>query len=206
MPGCDRPREGLVTADSPEGVTALLKDWRRGNQGALERLIPLVQDRLRGLARGYLARERPGHLLQTTGLVNEAYIKLIQIDRVDWRDRAHFLAMAATVMRRILVEFARERAALKRGGSVQVVEFDERVHGVPPGIANDLVGLDEALERLAAMDERAARVVEMRFFAGLSVEESAEALAVSPNTVKRDWTVARLWLLRELSGGAGDGP
>ena len=174
-----------MAADSPEDVTALLRKWRRGDHAALEQLVPLVQNRLRELAHSYLARERPAHLLQTTSLVNEAYIKLIQINRVDWRDRAHFLAMAATVMRRVLVEFARERAALKRGGDVQVVEFDERLHSVPWRGA-DLVALDEALERLAAMDGRAARVVEMRFFAGLSVEESAEVLAVSPNTVKRD--------------------
>lgn len=194
-----------MAADSPEDVTALLRKWRRGDHAALEQLVPLVQNRLRELAHSYLARERPTHLLQTTSLVNEAYIKLIQINRVDWRDRAHFLAMAATVMRRVLVEFARERAALKRGGGVQVVEFDERLHSVPWRGA-DLVALDEALERLAAMDGRAARVVEMRFFAGLSVEESAEVLAVSPNTVKRDWTAARLWLLRELSGSGIDGP
>jgi RNA polymerase sigma factor (TIGR02999 family) len=187
-------------------VTALLQEWRRGDEAALERLVPLVQDRLRELAHGYLARERPGHLLQTTSLVNEAYIKLIQINRVDWKDRAHFLAMAATVMRRVLVEFARERAALKRGGNVHVVEFDERLHRAPAGGAIDLAALDEALERLAATDARAARVVEMRFFAGLSIEESAEALAVSPNTVKRDWTAAKLWLLREMSGKANDGP
>jgi RNA polymerase sigma factor (TIGR02999 family) len=193
-----------VAADSPEDLTALLKKWRRGDHAALEQLVPLVQSRLRELAHSYLSRERPGHLLQTTSLVNEAYIKLIQINRVDWRDRAHFLAMAATVMRRVLVEFARDRAALKRGGDAHVVEFDERLHGVPERGA-DLVALDEALERLAAMDGRAARVVEMRFFAGLSVEESAEVLAVSPNTVKRDWTAARLWLLRELTGNATDG-
>lgn len=195
-----------MIADSPEEVTALLKRWRRGDQAALERLVPLVQDRLRELAHAYLARERPGHLLQTTSLVNEAYIKLIQINRVDWSDRAHFLAMAATVMRRVLVEFARERAALKRGGNVQVVEFNERLHGPPGRGTVDLAALDEALERLAVIDERAAHVVEMRFFAGLSIEESAEALAVSPTTVKRDWTAARLWLLRELSGSAIDGP
>jgi RNA polymerase sigma factor (TIGR02999 family) len=191
-------------ADSPEAVTALLRNWRRGDSTALEQLVPLVQGRLRELARSYLARERPGHLLQTTGLVNEAYIKLIQINRVDWIDRAHFLAMAATVMRRVLVECARERAALKRGGDVQVVAFDEDLHGVS-GHGDGLTALDEALERLAAIDGRAARVVEMRFFAGLSVEESAEVLCVSPNTVKRDWTAAKLWLLRELTRSASDG-
>jgi RNA polymerase sigma factor (TIGR02999 family) len=194
-----------VAIESPGDLTTLLKKWRRGDHAALEQLVPLVQNRLRELAHSYLARERPGHLLQTTSLVNEAYIKLIQINRIDWKDRAHFLAMAATVMRRVLVEFARERAALKRGGDVRFVEFDERLHGTPRrGI--DLVALDEALERLAAMDGRAARVVEMRFFAGLSVDESAEVLAVSPNTIKRDWTAARLWLLRELTGSGVDGP
>jgi RNA polymerase sigma factor (TIGR02999 family) len=193
-----------VAAESAAGVTGLLKNWRRGDQAALEQLVPLVQNRLRELAHAYLARERPGHLLQTTSLVNEVYLKLIQINRVDWKDRAHFLAMAATLMRRVLVEFARERAALKRGGEIQFVQFDERLHG-GQGSSTDLVALDEALVRLAAMDRRAARVVEMRFFAGLSVEESAEALGVSPNTVKRDWTAARLWLLRELTRSATNG-
>ena len=172
-----------MSPDPLEDLTALLKKWRRGDDAALEQLVPRVQSRLRELAHSYLARERPGHLLQTTSLVNEAYIKLIQINRVDWTDRAHFLAMAATMMRRVLVEFARDKAALKRGGAVHVVAFDERLHGGVPGRGTDLVALDEALERLAAMDARAARVVEMRFFAGLSVEESAEVLAISPNTV-----------------------
>ena len=191
-------------ADSPEDVTGLLRRWRSGDHAALEQLVPLVQHRLRELAHSYLARERPGHLLQTTSLVNEAFIKLVHITHVDWRDRAHFLAMAATVMRRVLVEAARERAALKRGADVQWVVFDEALHEGPARGA-DLVALDEALERFSAIDERAARVVEMRFFAGLTVEESAEVLAVSPNTVKRDWTAARLWLLRELTGTAIDG-
>jgi len=193
-----------VNADSPENVTALLRRWRSGDHAALEQLIPLVQGRLRELAHSYLARERPGHLLQTTSLVNEAYIKLIQITGVDWKDRAHFLAMAATVMRRVLVEAARQRAALKRGSDVRYIAFDEALHEAPARDA-DLIALDEALERFSGIDGRAARVVEMRFFAGLTVEESAEVLSVSTNTVKRDWTAARLWLLRELSGSAVDG-
>jgi RNA polymerase sigma-70 factor, ECF subfamily len=190
--------------DSPENVTALLQDWRHGDQSALERLVPLVHQRLRVLAHACLAGERPGHLVQTTSLVNEAFIKLVQINRVDWQDRAHFLAVAATVMRRVLVEMARERAALKRGGDVQIVEFDEQAHGASER-GTDLVALDEALERLALMDPRAARVVEMRYFAGLSIDEVATALEVSPTTVKRSWTAARLWLLRELTPSARDG-
>jgi RNA polymerase sigma factor (TIGR02999 family) len=149
-------------------------------------------------------RERPGHLLQTTSLVNEAYIKLVQITRVDWQDRAHFLAMAATVMRRILVGMARSGNAGKRGAGLRIVEFDEALHGVQQD-QYDLVSIDEALERLAAADPRAAQGVEMRFFGGLTFEEAAEVLGVSVNTVKRDWTAARLWLLRELSPGGSHG-
>jgi RNA polymerase sigma factor (TIGR02999 family) len=187
-----------VPARSPQDVTALLREWRRGNRAAFDELVLLVHDQLRRLAHHYIAHEKPGHLLQTTGLVNEAFIKLVQITRVDWQDRAHFLAMAATVMRRILVGMARAEQADKRGAGLRIVEFDEAIHGLqdaPP----DLLSIDEALERLAAVDLRAARVVEMRFFGGLAVEEIAAVLDVSPNTVKRDWTAARLWLLRDFT-------
>ena len=186
-----------MNADSPENVTALLRRWRSGDHAALEQLIPLVQGRLRELAHSYLARERPGHLLQTTSLVNEAYIKLIQITGVDWKDRAHFLAMAARVMRRILVESARARRFQKRGGGAQVEPLDEeRIAAGEP--SRDVVALDDALTALASMDPRKSHVVEMRFFGGLTVDETAEALHVSAETVRRDWRLAKAWLLSEL--------
>jgi RNA polymerase sigma factor (TIGR02999 family) len=193
-----------VVVRSTEDVTALLREWRRGDHAAFDRLITLVYDQLHRLAHHYVAREQRGDLLQTTSLVNEAYIRLVEITRLEWQDRAHFLAMAATVMRRILVEMARARAAERRGARLRLVEFDETLHGVQDA-TNDLVAIDEALGRLAAQDSRAARVVEMRFFGGLTVEEIAEVLSVSPNTVKRDWTAARLWLRRALRTGGGDG-
>ena len=178
----------------------MLQEWRRGDEAALERLVPLVQDRLRELAHGYLARERPGHLLQTTSLVNEAYIKLIQINRVDWKDRAHFLAMAATVMRRVLVDYARARQREKRGGGAERVPLSE-IALAAEARNIDLVALDEALTRLTAVDPRQARVVELRYFGGLGVDETAEVLRVSQATVKNEWRVARAWLRRELQGG-----
>jgi len=193
-----------VATRSPQNVTTLLREWRHGDRAALDRLIPLVYDQLRRLAHHYIVRESPGHLLQTTSLVNEAYIKLVQITRVDWQDRAHFLAIAATVMRRVLVGMARAQKADKRGAGLRLVEFDEALHGLPEG-EPDLLAIDEALGRLASTDPRAARVVEMKFFGGLTIEETAGVLGVSVNTTKRDWTAARLWLLRELTPGGTHG-
>ena len=189
-------------ADTPHAtsphVTALLVAWGGGDESALEQLMPLVHVELRRLARREMGRERPNHTLQTTALVNEAYIRLIDLSRVRWQDRAHFFAMSARVMRRILVDHARTRLSQKRGGGAPRVSIDEAL-AVAPERGLDLVALDDALQALAVMDERKSRVVEMRFFAGLSVEETAEALHVSAETVMRDWRLAKVWLLRELS-------
>ena len=187
---------------SSSDVTALLQAWSDGDRGALDRLTPVVYDELRRLARRYLRRERTGHSLQTTVLVNEAYVRLVDYKRMHWQNRAHFFAVSAQLMRRILVEHAR-RHNLKRGGGLQHVSLEEAVE-VGGGRATDLVALDDAMNALARLDPRKARVVEMRFFGGLSVEETAQVLRVSPVTVKRDWRAARIWLYRELTNG--DGP
>ena len=177
--------------------TTLLLAWGRGDETALDQLIPLVHDELRQLARRHMAGERPGHTLQATALVNEAYLRLIEVNQVRWQNRAHFFAMASRVMRRILVDAARARGYQKRGGGAPTVSLDEAllVSGEP---RQDLIALDDALNALAAFDLRKSQVVEMRFFGGLSVEETAEALHVSIDTVKRDWRFAKLWLFREL--------
>jgi len=192
-----------VSNFSPHEVTLLLKDWRRGDQDALDRLIPLVERELHRLAHCYMARER-GLTLQTTALVNEAYLRLIDAREVEWKDRVHFFSISANLMRRILVEFARARRSKKRGGEGHKIEFDEALIASPERNA-DLVAVDEALERLATFDERAAKVVELRFFGDLSVEETAEALGVSDKTVMRDWQLAKVWLLRELKRGDASG-
>ena len=180
-------------------VTVLLKAWSAGDAGALEALLPLVEAELRRLARAYMARERVGHTLQTTALVNEAYLRLVDAQHVDWQDRAHFLGIAARLMRRVLVDHARRRDGKKRGAGGPKVELDEAMAVVPaPDVA--LLGLDRALEALAAVDERKSRVVEMRYFGGMTVEETAAALEISTDTVKREWRLAKLWLLRELEG------
>jgi RNA polymerase sigma factor (TIGR02999 family) len=186
-----------MTMPADSDVTGLLAAWSQGDRAALDRLVPLVYEELKRLAHRRMRGERPGHPLQTTALVNEAYLRLVDITRVRWQDRAHFCAVAAQAMRRVLVEAARTRDARKRGGKAQFVPFDEAAF---PTIDRslDLLALDEALDALARMDGRKARVVELRFFGGLSVEETAEALSVSSDTVMRDWKVARLWLMREL--------
>jgi len=180
-------------------LTTLLLAWGRGDEAALDQLIPLVHDELRRLARRHMARERVGHTLQATALVNEAYLRLIEVNQVRWQDRAHFFAMASRVMRRILVDAARARGYQKRGGGAKKVSLDEAllVSAEPP---QSLIALDDALNALAAFDLRKSQVVEMRFFGGLSVDETAEALRVSADTVMRDWRLAKVWLLRELSG------
>jgi RNA polymerase sigma factor (TIGR02999 family) len=184
-------------------VSTLLRAWSDGDNGALEMLTPLVYDELRRLARHYMKWERPGHSLQATALVNEAYIRLVDYKRMHWQDRANFFAVSATLMRRILVEHAR-RHNPTRGGGVQHVSLDETAVVDTRG-TTDLVGLDDAMNALARLDPRKAQVVEMRFFGGLSVEETAEVLKVSPVTVMRDWSTAKAWLYRELSGGKDDG-
>jgi RNA polymerase sigma-70 factor (ECF subfamily) len=184
---------------SPAAVTELLRAWSDGDNRALERLIPLVEAELRRLARAYMGRERRGHTLQTTALVNEAFLRLTDTQRVRWQDRAHFLGISARLMRRVLVDHARARGYRKRGGGAQRVTLSEGlVASTDPAL--DVVGLDRALDALAAVDARKSRVIELRFFGGLSVEETAEVLHVSTDTVKRDWRLAKLWLLRELEG------
>lgn len=184
-------------------ATGLLLRWRRGDETALAQLIPLVYGELHQIARRCMAGERGGHSLQATALVNEAYLRLVDARDVAWQDRAHFLAVAAQVMRRILVDHARARHSLKRGGDALRVTFDAAlaIAGEPD---HDVVAIDEALTALGLVDVRKSQVVEMRFFGGLTLEETAEALRVSRDTVKRDWTMAKLWLLRELRGDKHD--
>ena len=184
-------------------VSKLLRAWRDGDQSALQKLTPIVYSELHRLARRYMRGERVGHSLQTTALVNEAYMRLVDYKRMQWQNRAHFFAVSAQLMRRILVDHARRRN-LKRGGGLKRVSLDDTaILGGSRGA--DLVALDDALNQLAKLDPRKAQVVEMRFFGGLSVEETAEVLKVSPVTVMRDWSTARAWLYRELLGGTSDG-
>jgi RNA polymerase sigma-70 factor, ECF subfamily len=180
-----------------QGVTALLLAWSQGEQTALEKLVPLVYAELRRVARRHMYRERPGHTLQTTALVNEAYLRLIDARQVHWQNRAHLFAVSAQLMRQILVDFARSKHYLKRGGGAQKVTFDEALVATPEQ-GQDLVALDYALKALAVTDVRKSRVVELRFFGGLSVDETAEVLKVSPDTVMRDWKLAKAWLAREM--------
>lgn len=176
--------------------TELLLAWGRGDAGAFDELVPLVHAELRRVARRYLTRERRDHTLQATALVNEAYLRLVDLKRMRWQDRAHFFAMSARIMRRILVDFARARRNEKRGGGAPRVTLDEAIDAARAGA--DLVAIDDALKTLAAVHPRKAEVVEMRFFGGLNLEETAAALEVSVDTVKRDWRFAKLWLRREL--------
>lgn len=183
-------------------VTSLLVAWSAGDEAALARLVPQVYAELRRLAHHYMRAERPGRTLQTTALVNEAYLRLVDTRRIRWESRAHFLGVAAQAMRRILVDAARARGASKRGGADLHVPFDEAL--VPaPGRDASLVALDEALTALARLDDRKSRVVELRYFGGLTVAETASVLRVSPETVHRDWHVAKAWLLRALSAAGG---
>jgi RNA polymerase sigma factor (TIGR02999 family) len=196
-----RESERVPVTPSPGVVTQLLRAWGAGDAGALEQLTPLVEAELRRLARGYMARERRGHTLQTTALVNEAFLRLTDARRIRWQDRAHFLGISARLMRRVLVDHARSRGYRKRGGGAERVTLDEGLVTAPE-LSLDVVALDRALEALEAVDVRKSRIIELRFFGGLSTEETAEVLHVSPDTVKRDWRLAKLWLLRELEGEA----
>lgn len=182
-----------------QNITHLLKEWSDGDQQALDKLTPLVYQELRQQAARYLRKERPGHSLQATALINEAFLRLIDVKDVRWQNRAHFFAIAANLMRRILVDHARRRDAEKRGGSQILLTLDDAfAANSQPDV--DLLAIDEALNKLATFDAQQARVVELRFFSGLTVEETAAALGVSPKTVKRDWSVARAWLRREIGG------
>jgi RNA polymerase sigma factor (TIGR02999 family) len=184
----------------PAGVTGLLRAWSEGDPTALDALIPLVEAELHRLARSYMARERRDHTLQATALVNEAFLRLTGAEHVQWKDRAHFLGIAARLMRRVLIDHARQHAFKKRGGDMREVTVeDARLAVSPPDV--DLLALDRALESLSNVDERKARVVELRYFVGMTIQETADALNVSVDTVKRDWQVAKLFLLRALENG-----
>jgi RNA polymerase sigma-70 factor, ECF subfamily len=189
-----------MTAPSPvqQEITQLLSDWSGGDEGALEKLIPLVQPELHRLAHHYMSRERAGHTLQTTAILNEAYLQLVDDPRRNWQNRTHFMAAAAQLMRRIMVDHARERRALKRGGGALKVPLDDAAL-VTEKRSEELLALDEALESLAAQDPRKSQIVELRYFGGLTVEETAAFLKLSHRTVEREWRMAKAWLYRALS-------
>jgi len=186
----------MVEAQTHE-VTQLLIDWSHGDKAALERLLPLVDEELHRLAHRYMNRERAGHTLQTTALVNEAFLRLINRSKVDWQNRAHFFGLAAQLMRGILVDHARSHACTKRGGGAYKLELDETML-VSQQKASEVLALDDALKELALIDPQQGQIVELRFFGGLTVEETAEVLHISPATVKREWSTAKAWLYREL--------
>lgn len=181
-------------------ITELLIDWKNGNQKALEELLPFVEKELHRLARHYMRRLRPGNTLQTTALINEAYIRLVDQDKVQWQNRAHFFGIAAKMMRRILLNYIRDQKRLKRGGDAVKVSLSD-VAVISPEKSDEILALEESLIRLAEIDERKSRVVELRYFGGLTVEETAEVLEVSQITVMRDWNMAKAWLAREIRGG-----
>lgn len=186
-------------APSPQQVSQMLVAWGGGDRGALDELMPLVYEELRRLAHQCMNRERPGHTLQTSALVNEACLRLVDQKNIHWQDRAHFFGIAARLMRQILVDYARKRGYAKRGGSARQVPLDEAMV-VSKERAADVVALDDALKSLAEIDPRKSQIVELRFFGGLSIEETAEVLKVSPGTIMRDWTLAKAWLRREMTG------
>ena len=191
------PHKAERAANGESGVTELLIDWSNGDEGALDRLIPLVYEELRAIAQRHLSREESGHTLQSTALVHEAYLRLVDQDRVKWQNRAHFFAVSAQLIRRILVDHARRRQAGKRGGAAPELTLDESLVAAQDK-KMDLVALDDALNDLARMEPQQARVVELRFFGGLTIAESAKALDMAPATVQRHWVTARAWLFREL--------
>ena len=192
-----------MTTLSPQGVTELLLEWKQGDSGALDKLTPLVYDELRRIAHRYVQRERDGHTLETTALVNEAYLRLVGGQHIEWQNRAHFFAVTAQVMRHVLIDHARRRHYAKRGGEAQQVSLED-ASGMSHQRAAELVALDEALDELAKLDPRKGRVVELRYFGGLSLEETADVLEVSPMTVRRDWRAAKAWLYRALKGNEDD--
>ena len=187
----------MASGSAPD-VTQLLVNWSQGDQGALEQLMPLVYGELRRLASSYLRRERSNHTLQSTALVHEAFMRLVNQQDVQWRNRAHFYAIAAQMIRRILVDYARSQHADKRGAGAVKLELDEAM-AVPHQPEIDLLGLNDALDQLAELDARQSRVVELRFFAGLSIEETAEVMHLSPASIKREWNTARAWLFRQMT-------
>jgi RNA polymerase sigma-70 factor, ECF subfamily len=193
-----------VEAPRSHEITGLLQAWSAGDEEALQKLTPLVYQELHRAARRYMAGERSSHTLQATALINEVYLRLIDVKRMDWQNRAHFFAVCAQLMRRILTDFARARRYQKRGGAAPHLPFDEALF-VTSQPDTDMVALDDALKRLALVDQRKSRVVELRFFGGLDVKQTAEVLKVSNETVMRDWKLAKVWLLRDLSGGKHHG-
>jgi RNA polymerase sigma factor (TIGR02999 family) len=195
-----------MSTSGPSDISLLLNAWKTGDQSALDRLTPLIYDELRRMARRHMQKERPGQTLQTTALVHEVYLRLANAKGLDWQDRTHFFALSAQIMRRILLDAARARVAAKRGGDVAPLEHSEAIDldeiaGSVSQKSAEVLALDEALNELARIDGRKARVVELRFFSGLSVEETAEVLEISPQSVMRDWKLARAWLVRELGPG-----
>ncbi len=196
-------QESSMSKHPTEEITQLLLAWGKGDEGAFDRLMPLVYDEMRKIARRYMSRQRPDHTLQTTALVNEAYLRLIDSSKVQWQNRAHFYAISAQLMRRILVDFARARTNQKRGGGAQKVVLDEALTITSePGA--DLIALDDALNELAKLDRRQSQIVELRYFGGLSEDETAEILDISARTVRRDWSLARAWLYRQLNQEESD--
>jgi len=192
-----------MSGDPTPEITQLLRSWRTGNENALDQLTPMVYEELHRRARYYMSRENDDHTLQTTALISEVYLRLVKV-KLDWQDRAHFYAVCAQLMRRILTDFARAHGYQKRGSRPHMVNLDEAtIVGPEPPV--DMVVLDQALARLSEVDQRKTQVVELRFFGGLTVQETAEVLKISPETVMRDWGMARAWLLRELDGGTGGG-
>lgn len=202
-PHCGQVGRAEMTLTSNRDITALLVRWGTGDEAALEQLVPLVHRELRQIARRCMAGERAGHTYQATALVNEAYMRLVKTANVDWQDRAHFLAIAARIMRRILVDHARARRSKKRGGDAIEISFEDALLAAHEP-RNDYEALDDALRALARIDERKSRVVELRFFGGLTVDETASVLNVGPDTVMRDWRLAKAWLQREMLGGHAD--
>ena len=196
-------QESSMSKHPTEEITQLLLAWGKGDEGAFDRLMPLVYDEMRKIARRYMSRQRPDHTLQTTALVNEAYLRLIDSSKVQWQNRAHFYAISAQLMRRILVDFARARTNQKRGGGAQKVVLDGALTITSePGA--DLIALDDALNELAKLDRRQSQIVELRYFGGLSEDETAEILDISARTVRRDWSLARAWLYRQLNQEESD--
>lgn len=193
-----------MSAPSAQEVTGLLQAWSAGDEEALRKLVPLVHKDLHKAAKRLMAGERPSHTLQTTALINEAYLRLVDIRRINWQNRVHFVAICAQVMRRVLTDYARSRHYQKRGGGAPQISLDETAL-ISSRPDPDLAALDDALKALFVFDERKSRIVELRFFGGLTVEETAEALNISPETVMRDWKLAKVWLLREVKRGQGDG-
>ena len=193
----------MTMDDTSASVTRLLGEWQAGDQAALDRLLPLVYGELRAIAGRYLSRESSAHTLQSTALVHEVYVKLVGQHSVNWQSRAHFFGIAAQMMRRILVDHARGQHRLKRGGPAATLSLDEAMAVSEPEPEIDVIALDVALTSLARIDPRGARVVELRFFSGLTVDETAEVMSISPGTVKRDWTTARAWLYREMRSSGG---